>query len=194
MLYILPISHDVQFGKHPVLSTSFPNFLEEKITELGINLICEEASEDDLSSPVNTPLVKNISIKKSVSYIPIDFGDEERLLLGIPPAEELADKMLLTNANITLITQRTGIFPQEKFDEFRKEMATYEEIRELLWFEQIKDQKDKNILLIIGAGHLSTHRSSRGEGIDTLLKENGWRFNVLPLDCVAEKFKPTQLP
>ena len=191
MLYIFPVSHDVQFGNHPTLSASFPSFLEEKITDLGINLVCEEGSEDDLSSLANTPLVKNVSLKKNVSYIPIDFGDKERVLLGIPPAEELAEKVLLTEANLTLIAQRVGTFPQEKLDEFRKEMATYEEIRELLWFEQIKDQKDKNILFIIGAGHLSTHPSSRGEGIDTLLKENGWRFKVFPSDYVAESFKPT---
>lgn len=187
MIYLLPITHDVQFGKHPVLSEKFYDYLLVKIKELKTDVVCEEASDDDLSSEMNDALCKEAALECDVQYVPCDFGDDEREKNGIPTAEILANKIEAIKKSYILKTMNTGKFPQEEFDNFRKEMSSYEEIRENHWLEIIKNYNDKHVLFVVGAGHLTIHPSSRGEGFDTLLKNMNLPFTILPMDFVSRK-------
>lgn len=184
MIYLLIVDHYVQFGKDTELSPIFVDYLVEKISDLHITLIGEEASTEDLVSAAIDPLVKKAAQRTNVDYVPCDPSDAERSQKNILTSHQISQRMeLLKEAGAK------GIFPKEEFKHFKKEMKENEEKREAFWFKKVEGRITENIIFVLAAGHISSHVSSRGEGFDTLLKKKGVKFEILPERFLGEEFK-----
>lgn len=183
MVYLLPISHDVQLGWHP-LSNNYREFLYQTIPNLKISLVCEELSEDDVKTATHECIAKIVAGKLDVPYLHCEPSDKERKELGIPLAEEINNRMqdLITEAKLT------GVYPEDSFKKFRKEMTIAHKKREQYWLGKIQDKKDEVILFIVGIGHFSFFSDVHGEGFDKFLINNGFKVDVMPTDFVNPKY------
>lgn len=183
MVYLLPVSHDVQLGKHD-LSDNYRRFLTYAIPHLKISLICEELSEDDLEARVHWYIAKSVAEKLEVPYMLCEPSDKERKKLGIPLNEEINEK----TQSLIKEAELTGAYPTKSFEKFRHEMTIAHQRRENYWLDKIIDKKEEIILFIVGVGHFSFHRDVHGEGFDKLLVSHGFKIDTLPTDFVNQKY------
>lgn len=183
MVYLLPVSHDVQLGSHD-LSDIYRKFLTYAISRLKISLICEELSEDDIKAGVHSYIAKNVAERLGIPYLLCEPSDEERKRLGIPLNEEINEKL----QNLIQEAKLTGSYPAESFEKFRQEMTIANQKREKYWLDKIKDKKDETILFVVGIGHFSFYRDVHGEGFDKLLVGNGFKIDILPTQFVNPKY------
>lgn len=179
MIYLLPVKHSIQFGRDS-RSPLLQEFIEEKIKELGITLICEEASQEDLDHPSNQACVKIVAEHYKVPHLLCDLTDKERSKVGLFTAQEFYDwkqKHLELMRQYTLRGQAKQM--KEKQDEFELEEQSYQRKREKAWFDKISNKKSEITLFILGVGHTSSYFSSGGDGFDKLLGREGWDYKIL---------------
>ena len=181
MIYLLPVSHDVQFNFHH-LSGELKRYLLELITEKEIDIICEEANEEvwRLSS---IPL--QVSADCSIDYIPCEPSKGEGEKLGILPAnwqevfaEDLAKEIVKTGLSLNALKN------------LDKKFAKSNAIREGFWLKKIQPHKQRNVIFILGIGHLSSNPKGAklSKGFDKLLEANGFQVEVLSTQFVNPKF------
>lgn len=183
MIYLLPVSHDVQLGKHN-LSNNYKEFLVSVIPKLKISLVCEELSEDDVKADIHECIAKDVASKLGISYIHAEPTDKEREKLDIPLNEEIIKNM----QNLILEIKLTGAYPSKLFEKFRQKMTIAHQKRELYWLNKIIDKKQKNVLFVVGIGHLNLYKEVHGEGFDKLLEKNNFDIKILPTDFVSPKY------
>ncbi len=181
MIYLIVVDHATQFGQNKKLSSKLRSYLTEKIGELEISFIGEEASSDDLTSiHITSSIVRYVAGEIGIEYRPCDPTDSERKANGILTGWEIKEKMENLKKVVKEEVSSTGKFPKEKEDEFRQEMSQNEKLREEFWYKKIEDRIKHNMIFVCAAGHISTYPSSRGEGFDTLLTKKGVSFQILP--------------
>ena len=179
MIYLLPVKHDMQFGQNS-RAAFLQEFIETIIREKRISLVCEEASQQDLDSPNNKAYVKTVADHYKISHLLCDLTDNERTDAGIFTTQELYDFIQDHKATMQeLRLQEKGHAMKQKQDAFEAEEQSYQRKREQAWFDRISDKESETILLVLGAGHISSHPSSGGDGFDKLLEKERWEYEIL---------------
>jgi hypothetical protein len=184
VIYLLPISHDVQLG-HDVSSGQYEIYLKESIKSLKINLICEELSEDDVKASVHTCIALNLSKELGVDYEFCNPRDKERKKIGMLSPEEIMEKMDKLHGKAKTKNTKSN---KTSLLKFKKEMTADHNKREAYWLKKININKEKKIIFIFGVGHLSSHRSVLGDGFDKLLESEGHKIYILSMNFINPKF------
>ena|SRR3989304_9152462 len=195
MIYLLPVSHDVQFNSHS-LSRKLKDYLIKLIKEKKIGFVCEEANEE-MKRFSSIPL--QASADCATNYIPCEPSKEEAHKLGILP--ENWQETLAQDVALELVETGTPFNTLKKMD---KKMKMSNKIREDYWLNKIKAYKQSNIVFVLGVGHISSYANGvdddysqivygkgglkLSEGFDTLLEENGFKVEILSKQFVNPKF------
>lgn len=172
MIYLLGVSHEVQFLRSQPSTITFMQYLREKVKDLEIRFIAEEASKDSFSfweeNIGNKTTVQEIADDLEIPYFYCDPNIAERKVLGIRTGDE-----------VKAVLDITDVTPENEYL-YQKEKYNDDLIRENYWLEKLKKFKNIVILFVLGCKHLRAYNFSRPTGFDTLLKNEEIEFTVLP--------------
>lgn len=159
MVYILGVSHDIQYDRSLLLTKNFTQFLVEHVELLGIEVLGEEWNENAVNTSDNPEtIVKQISADKGIQYIAFDPNIVERKELKVPNRDE-----------IRVSLGWPPVLSREQFEKLKREERKYNPVREEFWYHKIKPYVTKNMLLICGADHITKSNPDKLPGFDILL-------------------------
>jgi len=182
MLYLIGVNHKAQYGTDAVLSARLIKHVRKVVADIKVECLCEELSEDDIEAlGFSSSIIERLAEELGLEYIACDPTDAERSRLGIKTGQEIALKMAELQAKALDSLRGIGAFPQKEFDKFQADIQKNERQRERYWLNKIKNKKDTVLVFICGAGHISMHPKSTGDGFELLLQKNGWEVNICPI-------------
>jgi hypothetical protein len=145
MIYILGLNHRLQIKPKLKETKELLTFIADKIDALKIDLIAEEFSEEALQRHgIKSTTVQRFCRRNKMSHIFIDPGPEERTRLGI-----ISRGTVLKESY-----NRQEYFKPKDYSRFVEEVKETFKPREKYWFEKIKPNLKKDILVICGWDHM----------------------------------------
>lgn len=167
MIYLLGVDHRIQhdgpLGPRPEHTEAFINAVTKMIDELDIEILMEEYNEDAKRwDQVTQSVIEKIAYAKELEHIFCEPSLEERKANGILTETQIFKKLGFDNLTDLNVEQKALV------DE---EQIKHYAVREVLWYDTIKDDIESNMLCVIGASHIST--------FGNLLKKKGNDHKVL---------------
>ncbi len=123
----------------------FKEYLRQRCSSLKLDLVAEESCADILNAKRSDSTVREVAREFLLEHKLCDPNFNERIKLGLPG-------------------HGTGNLPEERKRHFHS-------IREKYWLDQIRDYKDKPVLFVCGAEHVSS--------FSDLLSAGGFEVRIL---------------
>ena len=150
MVYLIAVDHEVQYLDSDS-SSSFSQFLEQKVKQLGVTLIAEELSQEAV---VKQKKVKINTIGSTAHHVAeitriehrfCDPNNSERESLGIPTTRDIRRKL--------------GLKAGQDEPKVEREKRKYWPKREQFWLDKIIDRVEEKLIFVCGADHIKSFKS-----------------------------------